>query len=257
MTSEIVTSPSFARRVLGLIDATDLSDDATDEGAIALCDKGVGPWGHVAGVCVWPAQVAAVRNRLLASNDDEGDDGDRPRVVTVANFPDGEDDVNAVLASITISLEAGADEIDVVLPYRTFIAGDRATPAMVLEAVRRLVPTTHVLKVIVESGMLQVPTLIAEAARIAIDHGADFLKTSTGKTSVSATPEAVHILLEQAKAAGRPVGVKASGGIRTLDDAAIYIDLADQVFGPDHVTPNTFRLGASSLLDAALAALTD
>src|SRR5690606_11979907 len=144
-----------------------------DEAAVALCDKGVGDWGHVAGICVWPDRVAAVKARLdaIAAADD------RPAVVTVANFPGGDDHVDSILASIAISLDAGADEIDVVLPYRAFIAGDQATAAMVLQAVRAAVPETHVLKVILETGMLQMPTSIAEAARLAIDHGADFLKT--------------------------------------------------------------------------------
>ena len=91
----------------------------------------------------------------------------------------------------------------------------------------------------------------------AIDHGADFVKTSTGKTPVSATPEAAEIVLEAIAVAGQPVGFKASGGIRTVDDAAAYLALADRIMGADWASPATFRFGASSLLDALEAAATD
>ena len=84
----------------------------------------------------------------------------------------------------------------------------------------------------------------------AIDHGADFVKTSTGKTPVSATPEAAEIVLEAIDVSGRPVGFKASGGIRTSPTPATYLDLADSIMGPDWATPATFRFGASGLLDA-------
>ena len=88
-----------------------------------------------------------------------------------------------------------------------------------------------------------------------IAHGADFVKTSTGKTPVSATPEAAEIILEAIAVSGRPVGFKASGGIRTLADAATYLDLADTIMGAGWATPATFRFGASGLLDALQSAL--
>jgi deoxyribose-phosphate aldolase len=113
----------------------------------------------------------------------------------------------------------------------------------------------RVLKVILETGELREPALIEAASRIAIDAGADFIKTSTGKTAVSATPEAAEIMLNAIKASGRPVGLKPSGGIRTVADARIYLDLADRIMGPDWATPRTFRIGASSVYDALVAAI--
>jgi deoxyribose-phosphate aldolase len=102
---------------------------------------------------------------------------------------------------------------------------------------------------------LQDPKLIEAASRIAIEAGADFIKTSTGKTPVSATPEAAEIMLNAIKASGRPVGLKPSGGIRTLADAKIYLDLADRIMGQGWATPKTFRIGASSVYDTLIAAI--
>jgi deoxyribose-phosphate aldolase len=111
------------------------------------------------------------------------------------------------------------------------------------------------LKVIVESGELPGPAAVDRAAMLAIECGADFVKTSTGKTPVSATPEAAEIILEAIAVSGRPVGLKVSGGIRTVDDARAYLELADRIMGPGWATPATFRFGASSLLDALEATL--
>ena len=124
-----------------------------------------------------------------------------------------------------------------------------------VEAVRDLVDGDRLLKVILETGELQDPKLIEAASRIAIEAGADFIKTSTGKTPVSATPEAAEIMLDAIKASGRPVGLKPSGGIRTVADAELYLDLADRIMGPGWATPRTFRIGASSVYDALIAAI--
>jgi deoxyribose-phosphate aldolase len=96
--------------------------------------------------------------------------------------------------------------------------------------------------------------LIAEASAFAIDHGADFLKTSTGRSPVSATPEAVGVMLGEIERAGRPVGLKVSGGLRTAADAEVYLSLAESVMGESYLDRSTFRLGASSLLDSLLDA---
>ena len=111
------------------------------------------------------------------------------------------------------------------------------------------------MKVIIETGELPDRSAIDRAAMLAIECGADFVKSSTGKTPVSATPEAVEIILEAIAVSGRPVGCKPSGGIRTLADARTYLDLADSIMGAGWATPATFRLGASTLLDALQSAL--
>ena len=111
------------------------------------------------------------------------------------------------------------------------------------------------LKVILETGALQTPDLIRRASEIAISCGANFIKTSTGTIAVSATPEAARVMLETIRASVRPVGFKAAGGVRTVADARVYLELADEIMGSNWATSATFRFGASGLLDALLAQL--
>ena len=106
-----------------------------------------------------------------------------------------------------------------------------------------------IVKVIIESGELPDQAAIDRATHFAIANGADFVKTSTGKTPISATPEAAEIILEAIELCGLPVGFKASGGIRTVGDARIYLELAEQIMGEGWVSPDTFRFGASAVLD--------
>ena len=240
-----------ARRALALLDLTELGDTATIEHVDELCRRAVGPHGSVAAVCVWPRHVARATERLWGTN---------VRVATVVNFPFGDQPVHEVVTATAQALADGADEIDLVLPYRALMAGDLSQPTAMLDFVRAAVPAdSHLLKVILETGELVEPELIDRAARLAIEHGADFVKTSTGKTPRSATLEATAIMLRVIRDAGgstgRRVGLKPSGGIRTVADAAAYLQQADDVMGADWATPSTFRFGASGLLDALIAAL--
>lgn len=242
-----------ARRALALLDLTELGDGATDADVERLCDRAVGPHGRVAAVCVWPRHVALAVERLWGSN---------VRVATVVNFPTGDEPVAEVVAMTEQALADGADEIDLVLPHRALSAGDTLTPAAMVDAVRAVVPfDSHRLKVILETGELRDPTTIRQAAELAVAHGADFIKTSTGKTTRHATPEAVRVMLEVIRGerdrTGRVIALKPSGGIRTLDDARAYLALADEVMGPEWATPETFRFGASGLLTALEGALGD
>ncbi len=197
-------------------------------------------------MCVWPQFVEQCARRLA---------GTGVKVATVVNFPAGTDTADAAAAVTAAAVAAGTDEIDVVLPYAAWLAGDTERAADVLAAVREETGA-RVMKVIIETGELPDRSAIDRATMFAIEHGADFVKTSTGKTSVSATPEAAEIVLEAIAVSGRPVGFKASGGIRTVDDARTYLALADSIMGPEWAAPATFRLGASSLLDALESALT-
>ena len=113
------------------------------------------------------------------------------------------------------------------------------------------------MKVILETGELKDPDAIADASDIAIAAGADFIKTSTGKVAVNATPEAADVILQRIKEANVNCGIKIAGGVKTIDDASIYLTQADNVFGPDWITPQTFRFGASGLLLALNAAIED
>ena len=237
---------ALARRAISLLDLTELGDHATSDDVTRLCDRAVGPHGTVAAVCVWPRHVAHAVQHLA---------GTGVRVATVVNFPSGDEDAAAVVAQAQRALSDGADEIDLVLPYRAVIGGEPARAGAMVDAVRAAVPRgRHTLKVILETGELADPTLIDAAAVLAVAHGADFIKTSTGKTAVSATPDATAIMLRVIHDAGRPVGLKPSGGIRTLADAQQYLEQADAVMGAGWATPQTFRFGASGLLTALEAA---
>ena len=155
------------------------------------------------------------------------------------------------------ALADGADDIDLVLPYTAFLADDLEAARAMLIAVRSAVAAPAIMKVILETDELRDPDRIASAAQLAISEGADFVKTSTGKTPDGASHEAAHLMLVAIHEFGRPVGLKPSGGIRTVDDAVSYLDLADEVMGTGWVAPATFRFGASGLLDDVLRVLGD
>jgi deoxyribose-phosphate aldolase len=149
----------------------------------------------------------------------------------------------------------GADEIDVVFPFRAYLAGDSLAAG---ELVHRVALACHsgtrraTLKVILETGVLSEPATIKAAAAVAVANGADFLKTSTGKLEPAATPEAARALLDVIVAAdrdGRRIGLKVAGGVKTVADAAGYLDLADRYLQPHGAEPNNFRFGASGLLN--------
>lgn len=240
-----MTPAECARRAVALMDLTDLSNGLNEPGVERLCARAMTPLGPVAAVCLWAGFVPRAR-RLLR---DTG-----IKVATVVNFPTGDDDVMRAADEARYALLDGADEIDVVMPWRALAAGHAEVVGALLGAVKAVMPPGRTLKVILETGELAKPDLIRQAARIAIGTGADFIKTSSGRTPVSATPEAVRIMLEEIRSAARPVGIKPSGGIRTLADARTYLDLADAIMGPDWASPGTFRFGASGLLDACLDA---
>ncbi len=227
-----------------MIDLTDLSDDHSPDGIDELCRRA--REHSTAAVCVWPEYVARCAE-LLA--------GCAVRVATVVNFPSGDEAVADVVAMATAAVADGADDIDLVLPYRAFLGGDSERAAEMVAALASLVEPPKLLKVILESGAFPDNDTVAGAARLAIANGADFVKTSTGKISEGASLEAARAMLDEIRAAtqtGSTVGLKPSGGIRTSDEAFAYVDLADEVMGSGWATPATFRFGASGLLDALL-----
>jgi deoxyribose-phosphate aldolase len=235
-----------ARRAIPMLDLTNLDDDCREDDVVALCDRARSDNGPVAAVCVWPRFAWVARSQLA---------GTGVHVATVVNFPEGLDAVVDVVSETTHALDDGADEIDVVIPYRALLGGDDRPVGEMVTAVRDACPEPVVLKAIIESGELRRADLIATASRLAIGCGADFVKTSTGKTPVGATLAATATMLVTIRNAGRNVGLKPSGGIRTLDDAAAYLQQADETMGAGWATPATFRFGASSLLDALEEAL--
>jgi len=233
---------AVARRALPLLDLTDLTETCTEPKIDALCRDARS--GGVAAICVWPHFVAQGARALKGSG---------IRVATVINFPAGGEDCARATDDTAEALRDGADEIDLVLPYRAFLHGDAETARDMVEAVRDTCGAA-ILKVILETGELADPDVIRRAGRLALEAGADFLKTSTGKSPVSATPEAAEAMLIEIQASARPAGLKISGGLRSVADAATYLALADRIMGPDWVGPKTFRLGASSLFGALMQA---
>jgi deoxyribose-phosphate aldolase len=246
MADATLDDAALARRALRSLDLTDLSETCSDHAIDDLCARALTPLGPAAAVCVWPQFVARARDPLK---------GSPVRIATVVNFPAGGEDIERVIEDVNEALGDGAQEIDLVLPYGAVRRGQPGPAAEMVAAVRDVVDQGRILKVILETGELAEPRLIEAASRLAIEHGADFLKTSTGKTPVSATPEAAEVMLNAIKASGRPVGLKASGGIRTVADAALYLSLADRLMGAGWATPATFRIGASSLYGALVAAI--
>jgi deoxyribose-phosphate aldolase len=246
MSDPTTSDAAIARRALHCLDLTDLTETCSEHAIDELCARAVAPLGPVAAVCVWPQFVSRARAGLR---------GSAVRIATVVNFPAGGEDVDRVVDDTTEALGDGANEIDLVLPYGAVRRGDLDAASEMVAAVRDVVDQGRLMKVILETGELKDPKLIEAASRLAIEAGADFIKTSTGKTPISATPEAAEIMLNAIKASRRPVGLKPSGGIRTVADAALYLGLADRVMGAGWATPATFRIGASSLYDALVAAI--
>ncbi len=233
---------ALAARALSCLDLTRLNDDDTADDIDRLCARAVGDVGAVAAVCVWPRFAARARQRLPAE----------VAVAAVANFPHGGADVQAAVADVRAIVDAGAQEVDLVLPYRDLYAA----PAL-LEAVRRAAGSLR-LKVILETGEIGDPATVTHACGIALRGGADMLKTSTGKVRVNATLPAAALLLQaiadDPAARGR-VGFKPAGGIRTLADARDYMALTARWLGEAAVAPARFRIGASALLDDLEAVL--
>jgi deoxyribose-phosphate aldolase len=240
-----MSDAAVARRALASLDLTDLTENCTDQSIAALCAKAMTPHGPAAAVCIWPQFVSRAREALA---------GSPVKIATVVNFPVGGEDIDRVIDDLQEALGDGAQEIDLVLPYGAVHREDHAPARGMVAAVRDVVDQGRLLKVILETGALREPRLIEAASRIALEAGADFIKTSTGKTPVSATPEAAEIMLQAIRAAGRG-GLKVSGGIRTLADAALYLDLADRIMGKGWATRKTFRIGASGVYDALVAAI--
>jgi deoxyribose-phosphate aldolase len=234
-----------ARQIVSLLDLTSLSGTETGADIDALCARADGPGGRVAALCVLARHLPRVQGAL----DGLGLSG--IELATVANFPAGALDPSAAVAEIREALHLGATEVDLVFPYAAFLQGRDGAVREFLAQCRQACPVR--LKVILETGVLAGPEAIRAASGLALDSGADFLKTSTGKTAVHATPEAARVMLETIAERGGAAGFKASGGLRVMADALPYLELAEEILGPGWVGPRTFRFGASGLLDAVLA----
>jgi deoxyribose-phosphate aldolase len=237
-----------ARRLLSLTDLTSLndSDDAISVRTLSVLAR-TAPV-RPATVCIWARWIPVALEALQ---------GTGIPVCAVANFPGGAAAPGVAAAQTAAAVAAGATEVDVVFPYRAMLAGDSEVGLRLVRACRESCADHALLKVILETGQLVNAESMRQAAEIAIDGGAHFLKTSTGKTQPVATPEAADVLLEVIAAAarrGRSIGFKASGGIRTLEDASVYLTLYEQWFGTLSASASNFRIGASGLFKELVAA---
>ncbi|GAA0785278.1 MULTISPECIES: deoxyribose-phosphate aldolase [Pseudomonadati] len=238
-----------AQMGISLMDLTTLNDDDTDQKVIDLCHKAKTPAGNTAAICIYPRFIPIARKTL---NDLDCED---IKIATVTNFPHGNDDIAIAVLETRAAVAYGADEVDVVFPYRALMAGDETVGFELVKACKEACGDEAILKVIIESGELKDPALIRKASELSIDAGADFIKTSTGKVPVNATLEAAEIMLTVISEKNRKVGFKPAGGVKDAAKTAEFLAVAASILGEEWITPDTFRFGASSLLNSLLHTL--
>jgi deoxyribose-phosphate aldolase len=238
---------------ISMIDLTTLEGQDTPGKVRALCAKAQRPdpsdpsVPHVAAVCVYP-DLAGVAVKALA--------GSGIHVASVATgFPSGRTSLEVKLTDTRDAVAAGADEVDMVIDRGAFLAGRYGQIFEEIVAVKQACGDAH-LKVILETGELATYDNVRRASWLAMLAGGDFIKTSTGKVSPAATLPVTLVMLEAVRdyrdATGRQVGVKPAGGIRTSKDAIRYLVLVNETAGEDWLSPDWFRIGASSLLNDLL-----
>ncbi len=239
-----------------MLDLTTLSPCDTECSVRAFAERVISFYhdypeiANVASICVYPPFVECVG--LVV-------DGSPMRITSVAGgFPASQTFLEVKALEVAMALESGADEIDIVIPVGKILEGayDDARSEI---ALLREEANDATLKVILETGELKTAEKIYDAAMVAIHAGADFIKTSTGKSAVSATPEAVIVMCQAIKdhyvATSQMVGIKVAGGVRTAEDAALYYTIVEQTLGAEWLTPEYFRIGASSAANALLSAV--
>jgi deoxyribose-phosphate aldolase len=240
-----------------MVDLTTLEGQDTPGKVRALAAKALRPdpadptCPSTAAVCVYPDMVAPVREVV----------GDAVHVAAVATaFPSGRAALDIKLADTRDAVEAGADEIDMVIDRGAFLAGRYLQVfdeiVAVKQACRREDGESAHLKVIFETGELQTYDNVRRASWLAMMAGGDFIKTSTGKVQPAATLPVTLVMLEAVRdfreQTGTMIGVKPAGGIRTAKDAIKYLVMVNEVAGPDWLDPDWFRFGASTLLNDLL-----
>jgi deoxyribose-phosphate aldolase len=252
MTTQTEIEKKAAKLAINLMDLTSLTDQETSEDIKKLCLQAKSGGGNTAAICIFPRFIPLAKKLLLQQGTPD------IKIATVTNFPHGNDDVTIAVAETKAAIAYGADEVDVVFPYKALIAGDIHAGLDLIEACKEVCPKKVLLKVIIETGELKTPELIKLASEVAIRAGADFIKTSTGKVSINATPDAAKIMLEVIKATNNETidtGFKAAGGVKNLGDALVYLTLAHDILGDSWTDSSHFRFGASSLLTNLLSTL--
>ena len=206
---------------------------------------------NVASICIYPSFVETVGLAV---------DGTPMRITSVGGgFPSSQTFLEVKMLEVAMAVENGADEVDIVLNVGKMLTGAYDEAANEVEMIRSEMDADVVLKVILETGALKTPELIHKASLISMAAGADFIKTSTGKIDVAATPEAAVVMCQAIKLfyeqTGRKVGFKAAGGVKTPQDAALYYTIVEQILGEEWLTTDLFRIGASSAANNLLSAI--
>ncbi|HCN13403.1 deoxyribose-phosphate aldolase [Alistipes sp.] len=206
---------------------------------------------NVASICIYPSFVETVGLAV---------DGTPLRITSVGGgFPAAQTFLEVKALEVAMAVENGADEVDIVLNVGRMLTGEWDEAANEVEAIRAELDSDVVLKVIIESGALRTPELIRRASLLSMLAGADFVKTSTGKIDVAATPEAAVVMCRAIRdyyeATGRRVGFKAAGGVRTAEDAALYYTIVEETLGREWLTTDLFRIGASSAANNILSSI--
>ncbi|MCF8223008.1 MAG: deoxyribose-phosphate aldolase [Bacteroidales bacterium] len=247
-------NPSVTRKLIGLLDFTTLSVSDSFSSVIEICDK-INNYGyvfpdlpHIAAFCVYPRFVKTVRENMESRD---------IKIVSVAgSFPSSQAVSEIKMEEVKRAAGDGADEIDIVMPVGEFLDGNHGFVKDEIMAVKDIIGEKH-LKVILETGVLKDPEKIYEASKLAMEAGADFIKTSTGKEKVSATLEAVYVMSHAIRdfnnASGRVIGIKPAGGISTAMDAINYYSLVEMILGQQWLVPESFRIGASRLANNLLS----
>lgn len=250
-------NPEVYKLCYSAIDLTTLSCNDSVESVSEFAGKAVAFYKefphlpNVASICIYPPFVETVGVAI---------DGTDLRITSVAGgFPSSQTFLEVKALEVAMAIENGADEVDIVLNVGKMLQGHYDEAANEVEAIRAETDPDVVLKVIIESGALKTPELIRKASLLSMFAGADFVKTSTGKTDVSATPEAAFVMCEAIRdyhaKTGRKVGFKPAGGVRTAEDAALYYTIVEEVLGREWLTPELFRIGASSAANNLLSAI--
>ena len=261
---EEIANEDIYKKCFGIMDQTTLASDDTPASVKAMIEKVNGlaeaypDWPLPASCCVYPnfASLVAETRQDPALH-----------VTCVAGcFPTSQSFLEVKLHEIELAVRGGADEIDIVLALNSFLAGDYEKAGAEIKASRECIDRVAaelgrpvVLKVILETGLLQTPENIADASFLAMENGADFIKTSTGKVNVNATPQAAFVMCESIRkyyeVTGKKVGFKAAGGIASALDAVCYWTIGRTVLGEEWMNKELFRFGVSSLANKLLSAV--
>lgn len=246
-----------------MMDLTTLKTDDTPASVVKLVNKvnsfneSYPDWPLPASVCVYSNFASVVKKARKC---------DFNITVVSACFPSSQSFLEVKLKECEMAVEQGADEVDIVLALNSFLSGDYETAADEIRQVRKCIDkvasaqgrTVH-LKVILETGLLKTPEAIAEASFLAMESGADFIKTSTGKVDVNATPAAAYVMCECIdrfhKATGKKIGFKPAGGISSAADALCYYRIVESILGKEWLNKELFRFGVSRVANSLMSAV--